>query len=143
MRLSSFKPVEEYQEKWSMQVNADAKGERLMVYGFPFDSGFGVHAHSWLRFHVNGAFNEVDTLYGTILVASRNKMQFLIHADFVEGDEVERYTVFDSGVMSAGGFPRRAAATITGAEYIVLEVRDGGDGIEGDMAAWLRPMLIR
>ncbi|HXQ20091.1 MAG TPA: NPCBM/NEW2 domain-containing protein, partial [Candidatus Acidoferrales bacterium] len=50
---------------------------------------------------------------------------------------------FDSGNISALGFPRHVRVPVGGAQFLTLEVLDGGDGINSDHADWLEPVLLR
>jgi hypothetical protein len=50
---------------------------------------------------------------------------------------------FDSGTIFAGGFPRHVTVPVVGADYLTLEVLDGGDGITADHVDWLEPTLVR
>jgi hypothetical protein len=53
------------------------------------------------------------------------------------------YARFDSGNISARGFPRHVRVPVEGAQFLTLEVLDGGDGINSDHADWLEPLLLR
>jgi Gpi18-like mannosyltransferase len=134
--LSDWKPVEQRQEWGTLRANRTVDNHRLSIAGFIFRHGTGTHANSRLTYHLNGAFREFDTIFGIDDEANKGQMaQFRILADGV--------VRFDSGIIPSGGWPRHVRIDIAGAEYLTLEVLDGGDGINYDHADWLEPMLFR
>jgi hypothetical protein len=50
---------------------------------------------------------------------------------------------FDSGPITSAGFPRHVQVPVAGAQFLTLEVLDGGDGNGADHADWLEPLLLR
>jgi Gpi18-like mannosyltransferase len=134
--LSDWKPVEQHQGWGTLRMNRTVDDHRLSVAGFIFRHGIGTHANSRLTYHLNRAFSTFDTALGIDDEANQGqRAQFRILAD-----GAVRY---DSGIISSGGWPRHIRIDVTGAEYLTLEVLDGGDGINSDHADWLEPMLIR
>ena len=50
---------------------------------------------------------------------------------------------FDSGDVSAASLPHHIEVPVSNANFLTLEVLDGGDGINSDHADWLEPVLLR
>ena len=134
--LYEWEPIEQTQEWGTMNHNSTVEGRRLSVSGFIFRHGIGTHAASKLTYHLNGGFRSFDTAFGVDDEANRGQMiRFRILTD--------GYLRFDSGNISAAGFPRHVQVPVDGAEFLTLEVLDGGDGINSDHADWLEPVLLR
>jgi Gpi18-like mannosyltransferase len=134
--LSKWAPVESKQDWGKLYHDRTVDDHRLSVAGFIFGHGIGTHANSRIIYHLNGAFREFDTAFGIDDEANRGqKVQYRILTDGI--------VKFDSGIINGGGWPRHIRVDITGAEYLILEVLDGGDGINYDHADWLEPVLYR
>jgi len=134
--LSEWEPTEQSQEWATMRRNRSVDDHRLSAFGFMFRHGIGTHAASRLTYHLNGAFRVFDTALALDDEANRGQMiRFRILTD--------GSTRFDSGNISGGGFPRHVRVPIDGAQFLTLEVLDGGDGINSDHADWLEPTLLR
>ena len=135
-RLSDWEPVEAWQQWGTAQHNRSVDDHRLSAYGFMFRHGIGTHAASRLTYHLNGGFRDFDTAFAVDDEGNRGQMiRFRILAD--------GQARFDSGNISAGGFPRHVRVPVDGAQFLTLEVLDGGDGINSDHADWLEPVLVR
>ncbi|HSP98293.1 MAG TPA: NPCBM/NEW2 domain-containing protein [Candidatus Dormibacteraeota bacterium] len=135
-RLSDWQPVAWWQDRYEPHLDRAVQGGRLSVGGLIFRHGIGTQANSQLTYHLNGAFRSFDTLYAVdddALVAP--KVQFRI---LVDGEPR-----FDSGTVGRGIPPGHVRVAVDGAQLLTLEALDGGDGIEGDHADWLEPMLER
>ena len=134
--LSDWEPIEQSQQWGAMQHNRSVDDHRLSAFGFMFRHGIGTHANSRLTYHINGAFHVFDTAFAVDDEANRGqRVRFRIVTDGL--------TLFDSGDISASGFPRHVRVPVDGAQFLTLEVVDGGDGINSDHADWLEPVLLR
>jgi Gpi18-like mannosyltransferase len=134
--LSNWEPTEQSQQWGTMHRNRTVDDHRLSAMGFMFRHGIGTHAASRLTYHLNGAFRTFDTAFAVDDEANRGQMiRFRILTD--------GYARFDSGNISARGFPRHVRVPVDGAQFLTLEVLDGGDGINFDHADWLEPLLVR
>ena len=134
--LSEWEPIEKRQEWGELHRNRTVDDRRLSVAGFIFRHGIGTHAHSKITYHLNRAFHEFGTAFGIDDEANRGqKIQFRILSDGV--------VLYDSGPSNSWGWPKHTRVNISGAEYLTLEVLDGGDGINYDHADWLEPKLFR
>jgi len=125
------------EQAWGqLQQDRSVEGNRLSVHSAIFRHGIGTHAKSRLKYHLNGAFRTFDTAFGADGEAARGQnMRFRIWAD----DEV----CFDSGRVKASGPAMHARVDVEGAEFLTLEVLEGGDGMNSDHADWLEPLLYR
>lgn len=136
VRLSDWEPISSTQQWGSLRFNRTVEGRRLSVAGFIFRHGIGTHALSKLKYHLNGGFSSFDTAFALDDEARHGQSaRFRIMVD-------ERIA-YDSGDIKPGGFPYHANVSVAGAEYLVLEVYDGDDGIDADHADWLEPTLVR
>jgi dolichyl-phosphate-mannose-protein mannosyltransferase len=136
VRLSDWAPIAHEQQWGTLHSDRSVEGRRLSAFGFIFRHGIGTHAASKLTYHLNGAFRTFDTAFAVDDEANRGQMiRFRILTD--------GYPRFDSGNISAGGFPRHVRVAVDGAQFLTLEVLDGGDGINSDHADWLEPLLLR
>jgi len=134
--LSEWEPTEQSQEWGTMHRNRSVDDHRLSAFGFMFRHGIGTHATSRLTYHLNGAFRIFDTAFAVDDEANHGQMiRFRILTDGSPR--------FDSGNISALGFPRHVRVPVGGAQFLTLEVLDGGDGINSDHADWLEPVLLR
>ncbi len=134
--LSEWQPVKQSQGWGAMRNNRSVGDKRLSVSGAIFRRGIGTHANSQLTYHLNGAFQMLDTIFGVDDEANiGQKIRFRVLAD----SEVR----FDSGDLAGMAAPRHVAVSVAGAQYLTLEVLDGGDGINYDHADWLEPQLLR
>jgi len=134
--LSDWQPVGWWQDRYEPHSNRSVQGGRLSVGGMIFRHGIGTQTNSQITYDLNGAFTTFDTLYALDDSSTgAPKVQFRI---LVDGQPR-----FDSGTVGPGVPPRHARVSVAGAQVLTLEVVDGGDGIEGDHADWLEPVLER
>lgn len=118
------------------QRHKSVAGNRLSIAGFVFRHGIGAHAPSRLTFQLGGRFRTFETGFGVDDAANvSQRIQVRLWAD----DELR----YDSGAQRAGGFPRRVQVPVEGAEFLTLEVLDGGDGRDRDHLNWVEPVLRR
>ncbi len=136
VRVSDWTPIAQQQEWGTLHQDRSVEGHRLSAFGFIFRHGIGTHAASKLTYHLNGAFRTFDTAFAVDDEANRGQMiRFRILTDGAAR--------FDSGNISALAFPRHVRVPVEGAQFLTLEVLDGGDGINSDHADWLEPLLLR
>ncbi|HVN84271.1 MAG TPA: NPCBM/NEW2 domain-containing protein [Candidatus Binatia bacterium] len=134
--IADWEPVQQSQEWGTLQHNRSVDRQRLSVSGFVFRRGIGTHATSHLTYHLRRAFRRFDTLFGIDDEANRGqRVRFRVLVD-------ERVS-FDSGPIAGLSAPRHLRIPVDGAEFLTLEVLDGGDGINSDHADWLEPVLSR
>src|SRR5205085_6974531 len=103
---------------------------------FIFRHGIGTHARSRLAYCLNGAFRTLDTKFALDDEANLGQeSRFRVLGDGA--------VLFDSLNVSGQAFPRHVRVSVAGVQWLTLEVLEGGDGITGDHADWLDPMLLR
>ncbi len=141
--LSEWTPVYASQDWGSLQINKTVLGKRLNAVGFIFRRGIGTHAVSVLKYHLNGAFKEFDVCYAKTHYRKTNVV-FRISADFPDEQAgLKRKILHDSGIINRQKTPVHVRVPVKNAEFLILQVTDGGDTINSDHAAWLEPLLIR
>jgi len=134
--LSDWEPIEAWQQWGATRHDRSVDDHRLSAFGFMFRHGIGTHADSKLTYHLNGDFRAFDTAFAVDDEGNRGqKIRFRILADGTPR--------FDSGDISASGFPRHVQVPVDGVQLLTLEVLDGGDGNSSDHADWLEPVLLR
>ena len=135
-RLCDWSPIG-WEQGWGrLQIDRSVGGRPLSVGGRTYEHGFGTHAASRISYHLNGAFRIFDTGLGIDDEANHGqKVRFRIIVD--------RNVLYDSGDLSGPDTLRRATVPVGGAEFLSLQVLDGGDGINSDHADWLDPVLQR
>lgn len=118
------------------QRHRSVTGARLSIAGFIFRHGVGAHAPSQLTYDLGGGFRTFEAGFGVDDTANVGQhVQVRVWAD----DEIR----FDSGLVQAGGFPRRVHIPVEGVDRLTLEVLDGGDGRNRDHLNWVEPILRR
>jgi hypothetical protein len=135
-RLCEWEPVAARQDWGTPRHDRSVEGRRLEVFGFIFRHGIGTHASSRLTYHLNGAFRTFDTCFG--LDSETNRGQRIEFRVLVDGA-----VRFSSGPFAGYEWPRHVRLPVAGAQFLTLEVLDGGDGNTGDHGDWLEPVLER
>jgi hypothetical protein len=114
------------------------EGKPLSLGGKSFAHGLGTHANSRLVYHLDAGYERFEALAGVDdEMQSYGKSSVIFK---VLGDERE---LFNSGVMHNGTPPQRVSVPVSGVEELSLVVTDAGDGIGGDHADWIEPLLYR
>lgn len=104
-------------------------GQPLKLGGKPFARGLGCHAPSRFVYDTNGAYDRFAATIGIDSSAGEGgSIQFVVSAD---GQEICR-----SPLCRGSAQATPIDVPIRGKKQIVLEVLDGGDGINSDHAGW-------
>lgn len=125
---------------WPPRVDASVSGGPLLAGGRRFARGIGVHAPSRSTWKLGGAWKELHGLVAvddeTAALAVRGSVVFRV---LVDGK-----LAWDSGPQHGGDAPRALPRiALEGAQELVLDVGDAGDGFAGDRADWLELTLQR
>jgi hypothetical protein len=123
-------------------VNRDlaVSGNPLRIDGTTYAKGIGTHATSEIVFDLDPAdavFRAVVGIDDVQRTSPNTSIGFRVLAD---GD-----VVFDSGTMRAEPYstPQLVEVDVLGVERLVLEVTDGGDGINSDHADWAEARIAQ
>jgi hypothetical protein len=126
------------QDWGALGVDKSVEGKPLSVGGKSYTRGLGTHANSTLVYDLGGQYERFEALAGVDdEMRSFGKSSVIFK---VLGDERE---LFNSGVMRNDTPPRRVSVPVSGVEELSLVVTDAGDGIDGDHADWIEPLLYR
>ncbi|MBN2507058.1 MAG: NPCBM/NEW2 domain-containing protein [Verrucomicrobia bacterium] len=109
-------------------------GEPLRIGAQAYARGVGHHAHGKLVILLGGEFERFEADVG-VQPCAGGSVIFRVLAD--------GRMLFDSGVMRSGEEARRVRVPVAGAQELVLEAQDAGDGIACDMANWADARLLR
>ena len=110
--------------------NRSVDNRRMTVAGKRYNNGIGTHAYSIIPLKISGKANELSGLVGLDdETGNRGSVVFHVSADGKE--------LWNSGLMKPGDSAREFSVGLKGAELLVLEVQDGGDGYDYDHADWL------
>jgi pimeloyl-ACP methyl ester carboxylesterase len=134
-RLAKIPPVEgktyldyhyaDYFTSYRSAMNTTLEGAPLVVNGVTYAHGITAHAVSEAVFFLNGGYQRFHTL---AWAAPRSSVAFQVYLD----DKL----AFDSKLMG-GDRTVPIDLPVAGARELRLCVTDGGNGIGGDLAAWL------
>lgn len=117
------------------QVNRSVREQPLAIGGVKYAQGIGTHAYSTLWLDLGGgserflAFVGVDDAAG-----GAASVEFRILGD--------GHLLWGSGVMKPGHTAKPVDVTLRGVKTLLLQVRDGGDGISFDHANWAEARFI-
>jgi hypothetical protein len=126
------------QEWGALGMDKSVEGNPLSVGGKFYAHGLGTHASSKLIYNLDGNYERFEALVGVDdEMRSFGKSSVIFK---VLGDERE---LFHSGVMRNDTPPRHVSIPVSGVEDLSLVVTDAGDGISGDHADWIEPVLYR
>ncbi len=111
------------------QTNLSIRGQALSVAGRRFARGVGTHAHSTLWLDLGGNAGRFSAWIGLDDAANGpGSVQFRVVAD--------GRTLFRSEVLRQGMPAVEVGVDLAGVRTLLLEVRDGGDGVGYDHANW-------
>lgn len=112
------------------QVNRSMREKPLSIAGKAFEGGVGTHANSTLWIEVGGGTERFQASVGVDDSAGseRASVTFKIMAD----DRV----VLETGVMKQGDAAKEVDLDLRGVKTLVLQVTDGGNGVDYDHANW-------
>ena len=113
-------------------------GKTITLSGKTYSRGFGVHAHSELRFSLKGTNGAVCTRFTSDIgvdaeVGSKGSVVFQV---FLDG--VKKY---DSGTMIGSSATKQIDLDVSGKTELRLVVTDAGNGISYDHADWASPKV--
>jgi alpha-galactosidase len=127
--LSSI-DVSRIEQGWG-QAHADQSvdGRSLHIGGRAFEHGIGTHAESSIPIELQGNGSHLSAWVG-IDEETGNRGSVVFH---VEADGKE---LWNSGIMHGGDAAKEVSLDLSGVKVLVLQVSDGGDGIDFDHADW-------
>jgi hypothetical protein len=125
---------------WPPRVDGSVGGGPLASGGRRFARGIGVHAPSRSTWKLGGAWKELHGLVAvddeSTKLAARGSVVFRV---LVDGKQV-----WQSEILRGGDAPKALPRiALDGAQELVLEAGDAGDGFAGDRADWLELTLQR
>ncbi|MEY4387803.1 MAG: Alpha-galactosidase precursor [Verrucomicrobiota bacterium] len=124
--------VSQTQQDWGQaHKNRSVDGNALTIAGKKFERGVGTHARSTLEIELGNRFDRFTASVGKDDESSSGGggVEFQISGDGKK--------LWSSGVMRAGDTAKSVGVSLTGIRRFVLEVTDGGDGIDFDHADWV------
>ena len=113
---------------------ADRAGDPLWIGEQTYAKGLGSHANGSIQVLLDGEFDVFQAEVGLQPCGGGGSVVFRVLVD----GEVR----FDSGVLRAGEAAKPVGVPVTGAQELVLEAGEGGDGINCDMANWADARLV-
>ena len=121
---------------WNVAAHqAGQAGVTLQIAGKHYDKGLGHHASGSITVLLDGDYVGFDAEVGLQPCGAGGSVIFSIYKD---GELVS-----DSGVVWSTNAARAVHVPLAGAQELVLEARDAGDGINCDMANWANARLTR
>ena len=110
--------------------NVTVDGHKLTIGGKTFDHGFGTHADSHLQLNLAGGSTGFTATVGVDdeVGDGLGSVEFIVKGD--------GKALWQSGVLHKGDAAKEVSVDLTGVKTLVLEVTDGGDGIDFDHADW-------
>src|ERR1017187_2358203 len=111
--------------------NKSVDDHPLTIGGKTFERGFGTHAEGTLRVNLDGGAQKFSARVGVDDEVNKNpasSVEFIVRGD--------GKALWQSGVMRAGDAAKDCEVDLAGVKSLVLEVTDGGDGIDYDHADW-------
>ncbi len=136
LSLSGLNPTYTSQAWGTPQVDKTVSGEILRVGGKTYNSGFGVHANSLLRFELAGRYSSFTSDVGLpdqITSAHPGSVVFRVKGD--------GKVLWESEIVRSASGARHAEVDVKGISMLELVVDDTGDGMSYDHALWLEPAL--
>ncbi|QIK76090.1 alpha/beta fold hydrolase [Nocardioides piscis] len=114
---------------------AAGDGPRLKLNGVSYDKGLGVHAGSFVSYHLGGQCSSFTARVGVDdSKGALGSVRFRVFADGVE--------VADTGKMFNSTATKTISATTAGAQRLDLLVDNGGDGSNNDHGDWADARLV-
>lgn len=113
----------------SVQINASATGEPIIIAGKTYENGIGVHAPSELIYRIPAAVDTFTAAIGTTHIHHNTSLTFEVYLDALK--------VFDSGLITKDSPVQAIDLNVLRHETIRLVVTDGGNGNGSDHAAWV------
>lgn len=115
---------------WQMtQPSRSIEGNVLTIDGQTFKQGVGTHAPSLATILLDGQAVKFEASVGVDDETNgAGTVEFVIYGDGKQ--------LYSSGVVKGGDAPKAVNLSLKGIETLILEVKDGGDGIAADHANW-------
>lgn len=113
---------------------ASKTGDMLRIGSQTYTNGLGHHANGRLVVWLGGDFARFEAEVG-VQPCANGSVIFRVLAD--------GKTLFDSGTLRSSDAPKAVSVSVSGAQELVLEAGDNGDGIACDMANWANARLLR
>jgi hypothetical protein len=110
-------------------------GEPLHIGTQSYTNGLGHHASGKLLVLLGSEFATFEAEVGPQPCAGGGSVRFRVQADGKK--------LFDSGIMHTGDPAKPVCVPVVGAQELVLEADDAGDGISCDLANWANARLVR
>lgn len=118
-----------------VQVNRSVREKPLSIDGRTFPTGLGTHANSSIWLKLQGRAERFTAFVGLDDAANGpGSVQFRVVGDGKR--------LFQSPVMRPRDKALAVEVDLRGVEMLLLEVRDGGDGVSFDHANWAEPRLF-
>ena len=120
----------------SPQKNKSVDKNPLRLAGQTYAQGIGTHAESVFEINLQGGADRFTAVVGVDdeVQGSVASVAFKVTAD---GQEL-----FNSGLKKAGMEPSKVDLDVRGVKGLLLEVADGGDGINFDHADWADAKIV-
>lgn len=135
--LTELEPLTAEQSFGTLEINRSVEDKPLTVAGKLYAHGLGTHAHSELIYELGGRFDRFESWGGVDDEMTSYGKSSVVFKVF--GDDRK---LFESGILSNGSPPCHIVVSVVGCQELRLVVTDAGDGINGDHADWLEPMLF-
>ena len=116
------------------QLNRSIREKPLSIGGRKFDRGVGTHARSTYRLELAGGTERFQASVGLDDSAGQGSVQFVVLADGKR--------LFDSGVMRSNTPPKTVDVDLKGVNSLLLQVTDGGDGVNNDHGDWAEAKFL-
>jgi alpha-galactosidase len=129
--LTSLEMAKMRQSYGRPQIDRSIREQPLAIAGQKFARGVGTHAHSTLWVHLEGGTDRFQASVGVDDAAGggdRASVAFRIVGD--------GRTLWKSGLMRLGQPAKAIDLDLKGVKDLLLEVSDGGNGIDFDHADW-------
>ncbi|MDR2761751.1 MAG: NPCBM/NEW2 domain-containing protein, partial [Planctomycetaceae bacterium] len=138
--LTKLNPYFITQDYGSLQINKSVTGTPLTIGDQIYESGFGTHAKSNLRFELDGLYDSFQFVVGVDnnKIISPLKKSSVVFRVFVDGKET-----FNSGIMNINSPAKKASVSVKNANELWLIVDDADNSINCDHANWVNTILIR
>ncbi len=108
-------------------------GTPINLAGKAYAKGIGTHAISDIRYNLGGKYSKFVS-YVNLQYGAGGTVTYQVWADGTK--------LFDSGPLGGLSYTKAVNVDVTGKKELKLIVTDGGDGINGDWAAWADARLI-
>ena len=120
---------------WNVAAHAGGQaGLPLQIGEKTYARGLGHHANGSITISLDGQYASFDADVGLQPCDGGS----VIFSVLVDGEKR-----FDSGIMRSKDAPKPVHVELAGAQELVLEANDAGDGITCDMANWAEARLTR